>query len=62
MGFMVDAAVLHRFAKILKATGVNYQQILPTKTTLTKIRMAPLYGVLPPAPVHMGPRHHEPLE
>ena len=35
-GFMVDQQVLHRFAKLLKASGINYAKVLQTPATIHK--------------------------
>ena len=34
--FMVDQQVLHRFAKLLKASGTNYAKVLQTPATIHK--------------------------
>ena len=34
--FMVDQQVLHRFAKLLKASGINYAKVLQTPATIHK--------------------------
>ena len=34
--FMIDETVLHRFAKLLKASGINYSKVLQTRATIHK--------------------------